>query len=396
MTTENPDRLRVLVVDDDPEWLRGLRSQSTKLSSSRLEIKTSTSFEDGLEFLHRGNGINIDVVVVDYRLNHDHFAFEFIGKARAMGIGLPYVIVSNAERTEVLGDRSRLDEFVQLGPCDFIEKIDIRRFLHFQQRIFRSYQQFRENTIQAVRIHLAESRQNLDNMYVVACEIGSLIQTISSYSDKIKDGSFAALCVAIDNQLSRLLAHIRHALDDIPPLQLPDDYGLLFSPEISRPTDEQLQTCDRIPYSKSRKRIIAWLKRCEKSVSASISDDDTKTLVSTLISKERETDQKFAEIVGLHLADHFAKLGSVEKGTAFLFLLSQAFAEAKQNDRVATTDMLTAAYLIEHGKTEQATTYLSAAQKLAKKMGTHTSNAVDRIVTPSLKSGQIGDGPHFN
>src|SRR4051794_34450471 len=109
MSDLSESKLNVLLVDDDGLWSETLKAQSDKLSRSRLNIELSYTFDDGLE-----NLVNkpFDVVVVDLFLDQDRRAFDFVRTARERGVSLPYIIISSAVRSEILGDSDGFGEFV--------------------------------------------------------------------------------------------------------------------------------------------------------------------------------------------------------------------------------------------------------------------------------------------
>jgi CheY-like chemotaxis protein len=369
MSDQSPEKLRVLVVDDDRQWLDTLQTQSRKLNRSKLEIEASHSFSEGLQFLKKNK--EIDVVVVDYFLDHSHVGSDFINKAREMGRMVPYVIVSGAQSSDVVSDATKLDDLVQSAPTDFIEKMDIASFIIFQDRIFESHRKFREKVIATLATYFESQKASLQNMWVLGCELRLLHQTASSYLEKIDVPSFGNLSGAIRDDIERLLSYLNRSLDMIPDSSdFTRGRGLVQSAELSARSPNRLKVDDYVPYSKERDRLLALLRECEENLSDLSGSKASvfKNLVSSVFEQEEQGKQHIAEVVVLHLADRLAEQGQTESGVDLLYDLSQALARRRENARVASTDMLTAAFLYEHGKPQQAATYVSAAKKLAQRL----------------------------
>jgi CheY-like chemotaxis protein len=361
MTTEPPGKLRILVVDDNEQWLDSLQNQSNKLARSKLEIQASSSFSDGLRFIE--NNKEVDVVVVDYFLDRGHLASEFISKARELGLIVPYVIVSGAQSVDLLNDSSDIDNLVQSAPSDFIEKIDIKSFISFQDRIFQSYRKFQENLMNALSSYLQTQKEGLQGMWILCCEIRLLHSTIESYAKKIDDPSFSRVCSVISRDTDCLLSYLSGLFNLFPDGQHGRSGGLIENAEIR--SNNGLGVADCIPYSSQKKSLLLWLKSCEKKLDKiDPNTENLSSMVSYVIKKEDKSKQQFAELVILHLADRFATLGRPQHGADLLYCLSQALARRRQNKRVAGTDLLTAAYLIENGYPEEAYFYVAAAEKL--------------------------------
>jgi CheY-like chemotaxis protein len=366
MSTESPTKLRVLVVDDDKQWLDALLLQGAELSrTTKLDIEATNSFREGIQFLEDDR--NVDVIVVDYFLDHSHLASEFITKARAMGLAVPYVIISGAESNAVVNDRGQLDSLVQSSPSDFIEKIEIRSFRKFQDRIFESHRKFRENVAASMTAYFVEQKVVLHSIYILSAEIRSLHQLVRSYSAKVNEASFSELCAVIESDVDGILAYVRHAEDLLPDHPtLNKMLTFLENQEVRSRGSQKLQTSHYIPYSKNRKRTVSWLKRWEgKLLGPQKNSVSIKALLSSLLEREDESSYQFAERITLHLAEQCAGKGYLERGVDLLFYLSQLFAGRRENKRVAGVDMLTAAYLCEHGRTEEAANYLHSARTVS-------------------------------
>jgi CheY-like chemotaxis protein len=365
-TQEQPEKLRVLVVDDDPVWVDGLQAQSAKLQKSRLQIEASHSFKDGLDYLE--NNREVDVVVVDYLLDKSHVGWDFINKARGLGMLVPYVIVSN-QSTEVVSDRAEFGDLMQSSPSDFIQKIEIDSFKNFQDRIFASYRKFRDNVVATMASYFTDQRNTLQSMWVLMCEIQLLHRTLCSYSAKVNDPSFVSVSSVISSNIDNLQSYLRYAMDLIPNhSELVHDQALFNNSEIAN-SRSRLKVADYIPYSKHRRATLAWISRCEAGLTELKGDPEAyKNVISGLIKREDKSAQSFAEIVALHLANQLAQHGQVDGGVDLLYYLSQHFAHRRQNARVAGTDILTAAFLLQHGRPKDAAAYVSAAGKLASRL----------------------------
>ena len=311
------------------------------------------------------------MVAVDYFLDHSHVGSDFINKAREMGRMVPYVIVSGAQSSDVVSDATKLDDLVQSAPTDFIEKMDIASFIIFQDRIFESHRKFREKVIATLATYFESQKASLQNMWVLGCELRLLHQTASSYLEKIDVPSFGNLSGAIRDDIERLLSYLNRSLDMIPDSSdFTRGRGLVQSAELSARSPNRLKVDDYVPYSKERDRLLALLRECEENLSDLSGSKASvfKNLVSSVFEQEEQGKQHIAEVVVLHLADRLAEQGQTESGVDLLYDLSQALARRRENARVASTDMLTAAFLYEHGKPQQAATYVSAAKKLAQRL----------------------------
>jgi hypothetical protein len=208
-------------------------------------------------------------------------------------------------------------------------------------------------------------------MWVLGCELRLLHQTASSYLEKIDVPSFGNLSGAIRDDIERLLSYLNRSLDMIPDSSdFTRGRGLVQSAELSARSPNRLKVDDYVPYSKERDRLLALLRECEENLSDLSGSKASvfKNLVSSVFEQEEQGKQHIAEVVVLHLADRLAEQGQTESGVDLLYDLSQALARRRENARVASTDMLTAAFLYEHGKPQQAATYVSAAKKLAQRL----------------------------
>ncbi|XP_011042332.1 PREDICTED: two-component response regulator ARR11 [Populus euphratica] len=121
-----PAGLRVLVVDDDPTWLKILEKMLKKCS---YEVTTCGLARDALNLLRERKG-GYDIVISDvYMPDMDGFKLlELVG----LEMDLPVIMMS------VDGETSRVMKGVQHGACDYLLKpIRMKELRNIWQHVFR-------------------------------------------------------------------------------------------------------------------------------------------------------------------------------------------------------------------------------------------------------------------
>ncbi|KAJ6355955.1 hypothetical protein OIU78_004139 [Salix suchowensis] len=121
-----PAGLRVLVVDDDPTWLKILEKMLKKCS---YEVTTCGLARDALSLLRERKG-GYDIVISDvYMPDMDGFKLlEHVG----LEMDLPVIMMS------VDGETSRVMKGVQHGACDYLLKpIRMKELRNIWQHVFR-------------------------------------------------------------------------------------------------------------------------------------------------------------------------------------------------------------------------------------------------------------------
>ncbi|KAL3728652.1 hypothetical protein ACJRO7_033262 [Eucalyptus globulus] len=121
-----PAGLRVLVVDDDPTWLKILEKMLKKCS---YEVTTCGLARDALKLLRERKG-GYDIVISDVNMpDMDGFKLlELVG----LEMDLPVIMMS------VDGETSRVKKGVQHGACDYLLKpIRMKELRNIWQHVFR-------------------------------------------------------------------------------------------------------------------------------------------------------------------------------------------------------------------------------------------------------------------
>lgn len=155
--TFNPAGLRVLVVDDDPTWLKILEKMLKKCS---YEVTTCGLARDALSLL-RERKDGYDIVISDVNMpDMDGFKLlELVG----LEMDLPVIMMS------VDGETSRVMKGVQHGACDYLLKpIRMKELRNIWQHVFRK------------RIHEVRDIENIEGF--------ESIHMTRSGSDQSDDG----------------------------------------------------------------------------------------------------------------------------------------------------------------------------------------------------------------
>ncbi|KAF8399866.1 hypothetical protein HHK36_015737 [Tetracentron sinense] len=121
-----PAGLRVLVVDDDPTWLKILEKMLKKCS---YEVTTCCLARDALDML-RGKKDGFDIVISDVNMP-DMDGFKLLEQV-GLEMDLPVIMMS------VDGETSRVMKGVQHGACDYLLKpVRMKELRNIWQHVFR-------------------------------------------------------------------------------------------------------------------------------------------------------------------------------------------------------------------------------------------------------------------
>lgn len=104
---------RVLLIDDDPEYLECLEAFLQPYSDV-LKVDTASTFVQGQDAIKRNEH---DIYVADYRLDNEHTGLEYIEDTSTNL--RPLVVITSNEDTDV-GDYA-----IREGACDFILKQEL-------------------------------------------------------------------------------------------------------------------------------------------------------------------------------------------------------------------------------------------------------------------------------
>ena len=105
----NPETIRVLVVDDDPD-IADLTSTFLTREKPRFEVQTENSVEDGLEYLE-----NTDAIVSDYEMpNQD--GLDFLDIVREKHPEIPFILFTGR------GSEHIASEAISKGVTDYLQK----------------------------------------------------------------------------------------------------------------------------------------------------------------------------------------------------------------------------------------------------------------------------------
>ncbi|XP_059316400.1 two-component response regulator ARR11-like [Lycium ferocissimum] len=130
-----PAGLRVLVVDDDPTWLKILEKMLKKCS---YEVTTCGLAREAL-YLLRERKDGFDIVIIDVNMS-DLDGFKFL-KHVELEMDLPVIMMS------VDGETSRVMKGVQHGACDYLLKpIRMKELRNIWQHVLRKKMQEARDT----------------------------------------------------------------------------------------------------------------------------------------------------------------------------------------------------------------------------------------------------------
>ena len=108
-------RLKVLLVEDNPGDARLIQESLEEASDQRFELETAETLQLGLQRLGSGD---IDAVLLDLALP-DSFGLETFVRAKAHALGVAIIVLTG------LTDDSLALKLVQGGAQDFVAKVDV-------------------------------------------------------------------------------------------------------------------------------------------------------------------------------------------------------------------------------------------------------------------------------
>lgn len=108
---EEPDRIRVLHVDDDPDFLE-LAEQFLRRADDRFEVETAANVAAAKRLL---GASSVDCIVCDHELP-DGTGLEFLGHVREAHPDLPFVLFTGR------GSETIASEAISAGITDYIQK----------------------------------------------------------------------------------------------------------------------------------------------------------------------------------------------------------------------------------------------------------------------------------
>ncbi len=154
MTT---NRVRVLLVDDDPESFALVRTLLSLAKGRHYEIEWEPALDVAMARVERGE---FDVYLVDYRFGGGATGLDFIRQARARGCQEPLLLLT------AQGDREVDNLAIQAGAADYLDKLQLetnlldRALRHAIERTktlgaLRQSQQFLQFTVDALAASIA-------------------------------------------------------------------------------------------------------------------------------------------------------------------------------------------------------------------------------------------------
>ncbi|MEM7082911.1 MAG: GGDEF domain-containing response regulator [Pseudomonadota bacterium] len=115
-----PSPVKLLIIDDDPEYLDLLVALLANYST-QFQVDTASSFEDGRQSIALNEH---DIYVSDYSLDNRHTGLEYLAYATEQR--KPLIVITADDRT-IIGDTA-----IRSGACDFVMKQEITAPLLFR------------------------------------------------------------------------------------------------------------------------------------------------------------------------------------------------------------------------------------------------------------------------
>jgi CheY-like chemotaxis protein len=362
VNTPSPDKINVLVVDDDPSWWQPFEDQSKTLSSSFVDIKTSSSFQEGLARLNDDD--SFDIVLVDLFLDHDQLAFDFIEKAKKQGHFLPYVITSQQVKKTALSSKDRLEQYLSLNVADYIEKRELKRLSTLQDRLRERLNDFLNTLSGLLNLYFTNQIGQSEKTYLLSHEISALSMLLLSYSGKIKNRSFNRICHKIrdlsDQNIDSSLTAFAGA-----PFSEPDIVRLKLN--VSSPEGSQsplLLLEDFIPYHLRTRALQATVRRLQRlGAEENLHIERIKSSIYDLLKLGHDFDAAIIERIVLQLALYLTLRKRVDMAVDTLYFLSQLYAKEGKSERIPLIDLMIANILFDNNQSADALPYIRSAKK---------------------------------
>jgi len=112
MNMSGATTIRVLVVDDDPEFVLLIRDLLEEASRATFVVEDIPSLSGGIKSLERNH---YDVILLDYKLP-DGDGFEFLSQMNALHLKIPVVIVTGH------GDKAVQVKALEAGAVEYLSK----------------------------------------------------------------------------------------------------------------------------------------------------------------------------------------------------------------------------------------------------------------------------------
>ncbi|MFH1767571.1 MAG: response regulator [Candidatus Omnitrophota bacterium] len=106
--------INALNIEDDPFSVAILRYYGDNLKDFRLNIKHTVTLEDSLNFLDNHN--DIELIFLDYRIQHKITGMEILQHIRAKGIRTPIIVITGS------GDEMIATAMMKAGASDYLVK----------------------------------------------------------------------------------------------------------------------------------------------------------------------------------------------------------------------------------------------------------------------------------
>ncbi|MDB6037393.1 MAG: multi-sensor signal transduction histidine kinase [Verrucomicrobiales bacterium] len=164
----SPERLRVLLVDDDEDAYILTRHHLSKIQGQGLQLDWASTYESGIEAIRKNEH---DVYLLDYRLGA-RTGLELLQEALALGCKEP-IIMLTAENPEVDA------QAMKLGAADFLNKdrldsVLLERSVRYSVKHYKTLRALRESEAQLAsfmqNVPCAVYMKNLHGRYVYVNE----------------------------------------------------------------------------------------------------------------------------------------------------------------------------------------------------------------------------------
>ncbi|KAG6530159.1 hypothetical protein ZIOFF_012381 [Zingiber officinale] len=179
-----PAGLRVLIVDDDPTWLKILEKMLKKCS---YEVTTCSLATEALDML-RGKRDRFDIVISDVNMP-DMDGFKLLEQV-GLEMDLPVIMMS------IDGETSRVMKGVQHGACDYLLKpVRMKELRNIWQHVYRK----RMHELKDIETHNIHEDTNIlrngsedpdDRQYVAGTEMSSVRKRKDLESKEFVDHEF--------------------------------------------------------------------------------------------------------------------------------------------------------------------------------------------------------------